>query len=187
MIHISHYVVAFFLSAWMTVAVAGAFTSLAPEAMVPEVAYSAPADPCANVVVDGAEGVAAHLLGKIDPLFDLTASGVVASALIIGVLLWLRSAFPARLAPEPSTETSRLWNLGLALITGQVLGLLTIAPAIPIPGRTLDGGTLILARMFGGFVVSTVAVFGRDFFTRSCGMFAEARAATKPPDSPPVS
>lgn len=151
-----------------------------PEAAYPPALAGDGPEPCPVVAESSAvDGVVSHVLGKVDPLFDLTASGVIASALIIAALLWLRSAFASKFAPEPSTETSRLWNLGAALLVGLVLGALSIAPAIPIPGRTLEGGTLVVARMFGGFIAATVAVFGRDFFTRSVGMALEKKEAKR--------
>lgn len=143
-----------------------------PAVPAPEV-VPCPAEPAPGSV----DGVVSHVLGKVDPLVDLTASGVIASALIIAALLWLRSAFASRFAPEPSTETSRLWNLGAALAIGLGLGLVSVAPAIPIPGRVLEGGTLIAARLFGGFIAATAAVFGRDFFVRSKGMVSEKKEA----------
>lgn len=178
--------IAFLVGVLMAKAVLGddlAPVPLPPSEAVPEAAYP-PAvsgegpDPCPVAAEASAvDGVVSHVLGKVDPLFDLTASGVIASALIIAALLWLRSAFSTKFAPEPSTETSRLWNLGAALTIGLGLGALSIAPAIPIPGRVLEGGTLVAARLFGGFIAATCAVFGRDFFTRSRGMVLEKQEA----------
>lgn len=123
-------------------------------------------------------GIASLIAGKIDPLANLIASGTIASILIIAALLWARKAFPSRLAPEPSTETSRLWNLGLAMGLGLVLGLIGVAPGLPIGGSTLGpDATAMIGRVLGGFIAATVAVFGRDFFTRSRGMLDEKREA----------
>jgi len=176
--------IAFVVGCLMAKAVLGDPVPLPGAEAVPEAAAFPAAvigegpDPCGAAVEPSAvEGVVAHVLGKVDPLFDLTASGVIASALIIAALLWLRSAFASKFAPEPSTETSRLWNLGAALTIGLGLGALSIAPAIPIPGRVLEGGTLVAARLFGGFIAATCAVFGRDFFVRSKGMVIEKKEA----------
>lgn len=136
-------------------------------------------EPCAPVPFP--DGV----IGGLEPVAPLLAQGAAASALIVAALLWMRRLFPARLAPEPSTETSRLWNLGLVLALGLLLGAAGVAPAVPLGGHFLEGGALWLARLLGGFVAATAAVFGRDFVVRGQGALDEAREAKRvPPEAP---
>jgi hypothetical protein len=134
-------------------------------------------DPCA--VPPPADSALSGLLSGFDPLVQLLTQGAIASALIIAGLLWLRRAFPSRLAPEPATEASRLWNLGIALGGGLLLGVATVAPAIPIPGREPVGAVLWVGRVLGGFLAATAAVFGRDFITRGRGVLEEAAERKK--------
>lgn len=122
-------------------------------------------------------GAVAGLISGADPLVQFLASGTFSTALVMGVVLWSRRFFPRTLAPEPSTDRSRMLNLIVALSAGLVLGVTGFAPAVPIPGRELVGGVLIVARLLGGFMVATAAVFGRDFFVRGQGALDEAREA----------
>lgn len=129
-------------------------------------------------------GIVARIVAKVSPGVDFLASGALASALITGVLLWLRAGFKAQLAPDPATETSRLRNLAIAFAFGLLFGLLGIAPAIP-----LVGVHLLVQKILGGFFAATVAVFGRDFIVRGRGMFEErkeAKAALAEDPRPPL-
>lgn len=134
---------------------------------IPDVTYVPPP----NV-----DGILSSMLGKVSPGIDFVASGALASAIIVAVLLWLRKSFKGWLSPEPATETSRLWNLGIAFVLGVSFGILGIAPAIPIAG--VDP---LLARILGGFFAATCAVFGRDFLVRGKGMFDERKAEAADP------
>lgn len=123
----------------------------------------------------GVSGAIADLISGADPLVQFLAGGAVSSAIVIAAVLWVRRLFPGTFAPDPATERSRTLNLALALGVGLLLGLTGVAPAVPIPGRELVGGVLVVARLVGGFMVATAAVFGRDFFVRGQGAFGEAR------------
>jgi hypothetical protein len=84
--------------------------------------------------------------------------GLIASAVIVGVLLALRTALPRVFAPEPATEHSKALNMLAAIAVGLALGYAGIAPAIA-PG--------LAGKLVGGFLAACAASFGRDFFTRS--------------------
>lgn len=137
-----------------------------------------PVDPCAcdcAAVDPTVGGVVAKLVGGVDPLVSFVGSGLVASAIILAFLVWARAAFPAKLAPSVPTDHSRWLNMTIAGVLGLLLGLATVAPAIPIPGARLVGIVLIVARMLGGFMAATAAVFGRDWYARSNGALVERK------------
>jgi hypothetical protein len=152
---------------------------LAVMLLLPALAHAQAPDPCAGPA-SLPPGVMSALLAGFDPLVQLLAQGVIASTLIFAALLWLRTALPTRLAPEPATESSRLWNLSLALLFGLLLGVATVAPAIPIPGTALTPAVVWVGRLLGGFLAATAAVFGRETIVRGQGVLAERKAAAAP-------
>ncbi len=148
------------------------------------------ADPC-NVTTPGEDVTSLSALGAFtgDALGGAAAGGAIAFALILASVLWARRLNPDVFAPEVSTATSKLRNLQLALVVGQVLAFLTIAPGIPLPGhRAAFEWSLALlwwlvSKSIGGFGVSTAAVFGRDWYTRRAGMFEERAEAKRSTDT----
>lgn len=159
----------------LVVGVAAAFALPAWGQPVPEVGYIPPEAP---PLPQDLQGAVAQLISGADPLVAFFASGFLSSVIIIAALMWLRKAFASKFDPPGgATEASRLWNMGVAMALGLLLGISTIAPAIPIPGRELVGWTLITARLFGGFLCATAALFGRDFYKRGSGALEERREA----------
>lgn len=158
--------------------------ALGDEVYPPAIVGEGP-DPCpVQVAPDVFGGIAAKVAGKVDPVVDLVVSGGVAVALIIGMMAWVRLGFPESLAPEPATQSSRLKNIRIALLFGVILGLVQVAPAVPLANASPDGWMIWLARALGGFMASTSATFGRDIYIRSKGAAAERKEAKIAAGSP---
>lgn len=131
-------------------------------------------DPCADVIAF--PSALDSVIGGLDPVVKLLTQGSIAVMLVLAVVTWLRGYFPARFDPPGgATEQSRRDTMTAAGVIGLILGLLTIAPPIPVFGVVLEGWRLILARLLGGFVVATSAAFGRDWYTRSKGIKEERK------------
>jgi hypothetical protein len=149
--------------------------------LLPALAHAQVPDPCAApAALPPPDGVMSGLLSGLDPFVALLAQGSIAAGLIVGAMLWLRKAFPARFAPEPATEHARFLNMGTALLIGLLFGLVSVAPPIPIPGHASIGFFLVVGQVLGGFLVATAAVFGRDFLVRGQGVIDERKAAAAP-------
>jgi hypothetical protein len=143
-------------------------------------------DPCAGAIppdaaddVGGIVAAGAKAIGaSVSPFAAFIASGAFASGLIIAALLWLQMFWKPFFAPDPATEVSRRRVLVAALGVGQGLGLIGFAPAVPVPGVVLTGAALWFGKALGGFMASTIAVFGNNFYKRSIGAREEKRAIT---------
>lgn len=131
-------------------------------------------DPCLGMVAP--PSALDSVIGSVDPVVKLLTQGSIAVMLVLAAVTWLRGYFPNRFDPPGgATEQSRRDTMTAAGVIGLVLGLLTIAPAIPVFGVVLEGWRLLIARLLGGFLVATSAAFGRDWYTRSKGISEERK------------
>lgn len=111
----------------------GAAWALPAKGQVPEVAYIPP-----------------FVMPSIE---DLLTRSLTASVAVFAVVLVLRGVLRKWLAPTPSTDLSDALNRIAALAVGMVLGF-TVEGIQVAPG--------IVGKVLAGFVVTAVAVYGRD-------------------------
>jgi hypothetical protein len=84
---------------------------------------------------------------------ELLMRSLTASVAVFAVMLVLRGFLKKWLAPTPSTDLSDALNRIVALAVGMVLGF-TVEGIQVAPG--------VVGNVLAGFVVTAVAVYGRD-------------------------
>lgn len=122
-------------------------------------------------------------VGSMPSPIDL-AWGAFAVLVVNAVVLFARSLFPAQLAPEPSTLTSKRITRCLGLLVGIVTGLVGIAPITPVePGMP---GAVWVGRIASGVIVAAIAMFGRDLVVRGVWRRVKRPKAKPAPAEPPA-